>query len=73
VSINPEEERRECSGVNDPQTIGLAGLEREGRIFVEADGGGDRSRRRSRNRRKVFAVLSVIHQSGICRERGKKV
>ncbi len=47
VSIDPEEERRECGGVDDAQTVRLPGNEGERRILIETHSRGDSGRRRA--------------------------
>ena len=40
VPFNPEIKHGEGAHVHDAEAVGLAGRERKGRVFVEADSGG---------------------------------
>ena len=62
MAVNPEEERCERRGVDDTETVGLAGLERQGRVLVEADSGGHRAWVCTSNGAEVRAILCKVDQ-----------
>lgn len=65
MAVDPEVEHRECADVDDAQTVRLTGLERDGRVLVEADGGGCTGGVGTRNRPEVRRVLGEVDEGRV--------
>lgn len=65
VTVDPDEEHGEGGGVHDTETVGLARLEGQGGVFVEADSGGDGAGVGAFDGAKVGRVLGKVDEGRV--------
>jgi len=66
MSIYPEKECCECTGVDDPQTVCLSRDEWKGCVLVEAHRGCHPRGAAALHRWKVRGVVDKVHETGVC-------
>jgi hypothetical protein len=74
MSIDPKEEHREGTRIDDAQPVSLSWDEGQRGVFIKSDSRGSvfrwrGGRRRGRDWRKVAAVVGEVHQAGIWERR----